>query len=193
MSVCSKSILPHMPKVQTGFLQSRKKITVVPRQLFDYLKRVANEGMIAPSRKKIRIFENEKIETLSHRRIFINDIIREMKEYKISNKENFCYECGSIINMYKHFCTKECAERFFQRYGEKEGIKEIKKQTEYRKNNKLPCHQLDPIEAFLRYGKITGPSRLQELLRLITQKDKNNNIYFQWLLEIKHKLNKSAP
>lgn len=181
-----------------AFYSPEKRITIVPRQLFDYLMRVANEGMTAPSWKKIRIFVNfkhnagsKKNETLNQRHIFINDIIRELRKYKTTNKENHCYECGSIINTYKHFCTKDCAERFFQRHGENEGIKEIKKQTEYRKNNKLPCHQLDPIEAFLRYGRITGPSRLKDLLRLIAQKDKNKNIYFQWLLEIKHKLNKS--
>jgi predicted nucleic acid-binding Zn ribbon protein len=30
--------------------------------------------------------------------------------------ENYCYECGNSIPKWKHFCDRECSEKFKKRY-----------------------------------------------------------------------------
>lgn len=155
------------PRCKLAFHDPKEKISVVPKNYFDDLREV------------------ELIEILSHRRT-VDSIVRELKEHQIFNGKNYCYECGVSISTEKHFCLQECRDKYFQRYGEKKGLQELIKQTKFRKRNGLPCHQMNPIGAFLKFGRITGPPKLQDFLKRITiETDKENKQkYYQWLLEI---------
>lgn len=52
--------------------------------------------------------------------------------------ENFCYECGNVIDANRYFCDEQCLMSYSYRFREKDIIKRLTEQTNFRKRTGLP-------------------------------------------------------